>query len=187
MSEVMVAISLAMSLAFLLLLFLLLRLRRRPTEGDRPATDQGIEFTFPKHYRFFPQIRQALSAKDDEYLREVAPLHIAQQVLRERRLVAKDFLRGLREDFSSLERLARMVASLSPVLSREQEAERIFLGLQFRLLYTLVYLRLSTGKVPLRQFEHMTELIGRLALRMEQAMAEINALSEDRLSRGVSA
>ncbi len=121
------------------------------------------------------------------YLREVAPPHVAQQVLRERRLVARNFLRGLREDFSKLERLARMVASLSPALSRQQETERILLGLQFRLLYALVCLRLTAGRVPLPQIEHMTEVIGRLALRMEQAMDEISALSADRLSRGVSA
>ena len=80
-----------------------------------------------------------------------------------------------------------MVASLSPVLSRQQETERIILGLQFRLLYALVWFRLSTGTVPLQQIEHLTELIGRLALRMEQAMAQISALSADHLTRGVNA
>ena len=185
MNEQTLVITLGLSLAALLLW--LLRPRRHPAEAKATEMDRAIENAFPKHYRFFPQIRQALSANDDQYLRDVAPPYIARQVLRERRSVARNFLRGLREDFSSLERLARMVASLSPVLNRQQEMERIYLGLQFRLLYSLVLLRLSTGKVPLRQVEHMTGLIGRLALRMEQSMAEISSLSEDRLSRGVSA
>jgi hypothetical protein len=80
-----------------------------------------------------------------------------------------------------------MVASLSPVLSRQQELERVLLSLRFRLLYSLVQMRLFTGRVPIGQIERLTELIGRLALRMEQAMAEIGALSEDRLTRGLNA
>jgi hypothetical protein len=185
MSEVMIAVTLA--LAFAVLLVWLLRPGLRSAKAGRLRIDQAMESALPKHYQFFPQIRQALSAGDNEYLREVAPPHIAQQVLRERRAVARRFLGGLHEDFSSLERLARMVASLSPVVSREQETERLLLGFKFRLLYALVWLRLSTGRVPLQQIEHLTELVGRLALRMEQAMAEISALSADRLPRGLSA
>jgi hypothetical protein len=185
MMEQIVAVSLG--LAFALLLMWLLRPRQHAGDAVAPTIDRALETEFPKHYRYFPQIRQALSADDNHYLREVAPHDVAQQVVRERRAIARKFLRGLREDFSGLERLARMVASLSPVVSRRQESERILLGFQFRLLYTLVWLRLSTGTVPLQQVEQLTELIGRLALRMEQAMAQISALSADRLTRELSA
>ena len=180
----MIAITLA--LAFAVLLVWLLRPRHSAGAGRLPI-DRMMESALPKHYRFFPQIRQALSAGDDKYLREMAPPRIAQQVLRDRRVVARRFLRGLHEDFSGLERLARMVASLSPVVSREQETERLLLGLRFRLLYALLWLRLSAGRVPLQQIEHLTGLVGRLALRMEQAMAEISALSADHLPRGLNA
>jgi hypothetical protein len=185
MSEMIVVISLA--LAFTVLLVWLLRPRRHSAVAGRPGIDRALESTFPKHYRFFGQVRQALSAGDNEYLRGVAPPHVARQVLRERRGIAKHFLYGLHEDFSGLERLARMVASLSPVLSREQEMERLYLGLKFRMLYVMVWLHLSTGQVPLQQLEHLTELVGRLALRMEQAMAEISALSADHLPSSLKA
>jgi hypothetical protein len=185
MNEQVIVITLA--LAFAVLLLWLLRPRQRSAEAAVPTIDRALESALPKHYRFFPQIRQALSAGDNQYLLEVAPPRIAGQVLRERRAVARSFLRGLREDYSSLERLARMVASLSPVLSRQQELERLLLGLRFRLLCSLVQMRLFTGTVPIGQIERLTELIGRLALRMEQAMAEVGALSEDRLTRGLNA
>ena len=185
MNEQIIVITLA--LAFAVLLLWLLRPRQRSAEAAGPAIDRALESALPKHYRFFPQIRQALSAGDNQYLLEVAPPRVAGQVLRERRAVARSFLRGLREDYSSLERLARIVASLSPVLSRQQELERVLLGLRFRLLYALVQMRLFTGRVPIGQIERLTELIGRLALRMEQAMAEVGALSEDRLTRGLNA
>jgi len=185
MTEQMVVVSLALGLA-VILLWLMAPRKRSAEAGGGPDIDRAMESALPKHYQFFPQIRQALSAGDDQYLREVAPPDIAKKVLRERRAVARSFLRGLHEDFSKLERLARMVASLSPMVSREQETERLLLGLRFRLLYALVWLRLSTGRVPLPQFEQLTELIGRLALRMEHAMTEISALSAGRLTRGIN-
>ena len=102
-----------------------------------------------KHLRYFPQIRQALSAADSQYLMENAPPHVAKQALRERRAVARRFLKGLHEDFSNLARLGRIIAALSPEVSREQETERLILSLKFQILYTLVWLRLSTGNLPL--------------------------------------
>src|ERR1700688_5257026 len=111
MNEQMIVATLVLALAVLLLW--LLRPRQRSMHAASPTIDRAIESAIPKHYRFFPQIRQALSAGDHQYLLEVAPAHITRKVLRERRAVARGFLRGLRDDFISLERLARMVASLS--------------------------------------------------------------------------
>jgi len=183
MNEEVIAISLA--LAFVALLLWILRPLKLSAEKSSPNIDQAME-SVPRHYRYFPQIRQALSAGDHQYLRERAPASIAKQAILERRAVARRFLHGLHEDYSSLERLARMVASLSPVLSRQQEMERLLLGFKFRLLYGLVWLRLSTGAVPLQQIEHLTDLIGGFALRMEQSMTQISALSADQQLLGGS-
>jgi hypothetical protein len=140
-----------------------------------------------KHYAYFPQIRQALSAADSNYLRETAPSHVAKQALRERRAVARRFLKGLHEDFSNLARLGRIIAALSPEVSREQETKRLFLSVKFQILYSLVLLRLSTGNLPLEQLERLTGLVERLATRMDGAMAEISALSAGQLPRGLGA
>jgi hypothetical protein len=130
-----------------------------------------------KHYRYFPQIRQALSAEDADYLSQNAPPKVAQQALRERRKVARNFVDGLHEDFSNLERLGRIVAALSPEVSRHQEAERLLIALKFRMVYSLVRLRLAAGTLPIAQLQHLTGLVGRLAARMDESMAEISALS----------
>jgi hypothetical protein len=50
-----------------------------------------------------------------------------------------------------------------------------------------VWLRLSTGNLPLEQLEHLTGLVGRLAKRMDEAMAEISALSAGQVPGGFSA
>jgi len=166
---------------FCLLLALLLKLTRpAASPASLPAATESL---LPHHYRYFPQIRQALSAADERYLREKLGPAGARAALRERRNVAKGYLAGLQEDFADLERLGRMVAALSPVLSRKQETERLLLGLKFRVLYAWARLRLSSGPVPLEQIEHLTGLIGTLSRRMEEAMSAIAAASAPGLSR----
>src|ERR1700684_1851396 len=61
----------------------------RPNLADKPPT--------AKPFAYFPQIRQALSAADSQYLRNNAPPDVAKQALRERRAVARRFLQGLHE------------------------------------------------------------------------------------------
>lgn len=185
MSELMIAIPLALAL-FSVLLWLLRSRRRWPGARHSPF-DMKMESILPRHHCYFPQVRQALSAFDEQYLRERASPKVARDALRERRAVARKFLAGLHEDFSNLERLARMIAVLSPVISREEETERLILGMKFRLLYACVWLRLSTGRAPLGQIEHLTGLVERLATRMEEAMTAIGALSAPGLNTGLNA
>jgi len=165
----------------------LLRPRRGAPKVGQPQTDPTMETFFPRHYRYFPQVLQALSTLDREYLDRVAPRNVAQTAQRERRAVARHFLAGLREDFSNLQRLGRMIAALSPEISSQQETERLILGLKFRLLYAWVWLRLSTGRAPLRHFEQLAGFVGRLATRMEQAMAAVGALSAPGLNSSLNA
>jgi hypothetical protein len=185
MIEVTIA-TIFLAIASFAVLLWLLRPRCRGQNAGQSSTGLKIESFLPQHYRYFPQVRQALSASDGEYLHRMAPRDVAQTVRRERRAVARQFLAGLHEDFSCLERLARMVAALSPVISSEQETERLILGLKFRLLYAWVLLRLSTGRAPLEQIEQLTGLVGRLATRMDQAMAAVSALSAPGLNSSLN-
>jgi hypothetical protein len=179
---------LAIVIAFIAVVLWLLRSgRRERLPGPSPTEVLEMESVLPRHYRYFPQVRQALSLSDGEYLDRVAPRDVAQTAHRERRAVARQFLAGLREDFLNLERLGRMIAALSPAISSEQETERLILGLKFRLLYGRVWLRLSTGREPLEQLEQLTGLVGRLATRMEKAMTAVGALSAPGLNSTLSA
>jgi hypothetical protein len=175
------------AIAFFMAALWLLRPWHRAPKADLTSFGLSTQSFLPRHYRYFPQVRQALSASDGQYLDRMAPRDVAQKARRERRAVARHFLSGLREDFSNLERLARMVAALSPVISSKQETERLILGLKFRLLYAWVWLRLSTGLEPLQQLEQLTGLVGRLATRMEQAMAAVSALSAPGLNSSPNA
>jgi hypothetical protein len=188
MSELsIVIIVLAVMLSGILLRLLMPGKKSSHTAASTFRPNLADKLPTAKHFAYFPQIRQALSAADSQYLRNNAPPDVAKQALRERRAVARRFLQGLHEDFSNLARLGRIIAALSPEVSREQEMQRLFLSLKFQLLYSLVWIRLSTGTLPLDQLENLTGLVGRLASRMDEAMAQISALSAGPATRGLGA
>jgi hypothetical protein len=187
MNEISTIILLALALSGVILWLLIPRHKLSNTAPFSSPPRGNEPLPTAKHYRYLPQIRQALSAVDRQFLLETAPSHVAKQALHERRSVARRFLKGLHEDFSNLARLGRIIAALSPEVSSEQETERLFLSLKFQMLYALVWLRLSTGNLPIQQLEHLTGLVGRLATRMDEAMAEISTLSAGSIPRGSSA
>ena len=186
MTDVFIVVPLAIVLCGILLW--VLRPQRGASRNFRPSSEWlRSNANLPaRHYQYFPQIRRALSSEDTGYLLEVAPLQVAKRALRERRVVARHFLQGLHEDFSNLARLGRVIASLSPVVSREQEMERLVLILKFQSLYALVWLQIASGILPLQRLEGLTRLVGRLATRMEEAVAQINAISARQLSGNLS-
>ncbi len=185
----MIGLTIFVGLAVLLLLALFYLLRERPEARPAPkaVAKLAIEELFPLHLRNFAQVRQALSPADQQYLKERASRRIQRQARTERLNVARQFLDRLREDFSRLERLGRTVAALSPAVSRSWEAERLWLGLRFRILYRITWLRLATGGVSLPQLTRLTELVGNLAGQTEASMAALEEVSMARLRSGLSA
>jgi hypothetical protein len=187
MNELSMVILLAMVLSGVLLWLLIPKHKSSKTDAASFHSNLNEALPSARHYAYFRQIRQALSAADAKYILENAPPQVAKQALRDRRAVARRFLKGLHEDFSNLARLGRIIAALSPEVSHKQETERLILGLKFQILYALVWLRLSTGNLPLQQLEDLTGLVGRLAMRLDTAMTEISALSAGQLPGRIGA
>jgi hypothetical protein len=187
MNELSMVILLAMVLSGVLLWLLIPKHKSSKTDAESFHSNLNEALPSARHYAYFRQIRQALSAADAKYILENAPPQVAKQALRDRRAVARRFLKGLHEDFSNLARLGRIIAALSPEVSHKQETERLILGLKFQILYALVWLRLSTGNLPLQQLEDLTGLVGRLAMRLDTAMTEISALSAGQLPGRIGA
>ena len=171
MNDLTIVILLVIALSGLLLWLLIPRHKSSRTAPRPFLPNANDALPTAKHYAYFPADSPGPFGGDSRYLLETAPPHVAKQALRERRAVARGFLKGLHEDFSNLARLGRIIAALSPEVSREQETERLILSLKFQVLYSVVWLRLSTGNLPLEQLEHLTGLVGRLATRMDAAMA----------------
>jgi hypothetical protein len=187
MNDLSIIILLAIVLCGIVLWLLIPRHKSSKTDASSLHPNLMQALPTARHYPYFRQIRQALSVADSNYLRETAPPQVAKQALRERRAVARRFLEGLHEDFSNLTRLGRIIAALSPEVSRKQETERLMLAVKFQILYALVWLRLSSGNLPLEQLEHLTGLVGRLATRLDAAMTEVSALSAGQLPGRIGA
>ncbi len=95
----------------------------------------------------------------------------------ERHHVTREYLAGLREDFVHVERLSRTLAALSPKVSRSLEWERVWLGLQFRSLYGLAWLRLQTGLNCRESLERLTNVVAYLASRADAVAAGLEQIS----------
>lgn len=175
------------AVALLLALFWLLRQPASKSVQKELRGKVEIEELLPLHCRHFPQMQQALSIRDEEFLRGRVSLRELKKWRAERRDVLRRFLLGLGEDFARLDRLARTVAALSPQVSRAHETERMWLGFRFRVLYGLVNLRLRAGWSSLPQLGRLTEMVGSFAAQVEAAMAALEKTSASKLRADFSA
>jgi hypothetical protein len=141
---------------------------RRLGRGDSP-----LETGSHPHVMYLPQIAQALSRMDYEYLSERVSGKVQRRVRRERLRVALLFLAALREDFQSLLRLARVISVLSPEVVATHEFERLRLTTEFAWRYELTRLKLFLGLAPMPQLGALSELVSGLSVRIESAMNEL--------------
>src|SRR5271168_1160065 len=138
----------------------------RPVPGGQHA--DAAEF-FPIHCRFFPQVQHAFSPEDSEYMASHASPAVRKRWERSRKKAGRMYLAGLREDFSRLNRLSRLLSLYSPRVRARQEAELLWLNLRFQLLYGLVSFRILMGRSAADDLKQIATLIGGLGSRLEHA------------------
>jgi hypothetical protein len=155
-----------------LLLWLVLSRHPQRLKGSE-APHLPLEDLAPRHALYISHIRNALSASDLDYLKSRVTAKTLRRVRKERRQVARQFLAGLGDDYHQLDRMARVVAALSPKVDYKQELWRIWLGLRFRALYELVWVRLYVGPAPVAAFAGLAGLVGSLSARIEAAMTAL--------------
>ncbi len=173
--------SLAILLTLLWLLF------GSPTNQTGSSLDAlEIEKILPVNCRHFPQINQLLSQEDTEFMRKRAPHHLVGKWRAERRGILKQYLDGLRQDFTRLERLARLIAALSPEIRKRQEWEWFWLALQFHLSYRMVALKLALGSFSPEGLAGLTEMIAGLTSELENRMALIAEHSPSRMRADIA-
>lgn len=146
--------------------------------GNRPDEDLAqkaldLHDLLPVHCGHFPQIQLVLETDDHLFLQGRVPAKLARQWRTERREVVKLYLQGLRQDFRGLERLARLLAALSPEVKRKQEWEWIWLGGQFRLLYGFTQLQFAVHSLPPGNLLHLTETLTSLRMMLESTLNEM--------------
>ena len=148
-------------------------LAQRSKSAATPPRDLAAIFveTLPARYpRYFPVIRQALSRSDAKFLAARVAPEQRRRARAARRAAALAFLSGLREDYVKLSELARALVKCAPENARSYEVERLRLEMRFNLLYGLVWLKLRTGLVPIKELGALSDRIGGLAARLELAV-----------------
>jgi hypothetical protein len=132
-----------------------------------------LEESRRSHVTYLPQIRQALSEADAEYLATAVCKELRHCVARERRRVALAYLSELQEDFRRLVRLAKVIAVLSPEVVAVRELERLRLTLEFNWRFEWIRLTLLAGWAPMAQLGALRDLLSGLSVRLEAAMKEL--------------
>ncbi|HME13543.1 MAG TPA: hypothetical protein VKF79_11805 [Candidatus Acidoferrum sp.] len=160
----------AVLLSVMLLAALLWALRQ--AAGGRPSA-AILEDPQQSNVEYFSQIHQALGAQDREFLLTKGGARLARIVDHERRGVALDFLRALRQEFAHGMRQARVIASLSPEVDTMQEFERLWLTTVFHVRLQALRAQLLLGRRPVSEMIMVSNVVSRLNVRMETAMKEL--------------
>lgn len=155
------------------LLLLLTWAIRSPGSSSRTSDLDVSDELGRRHVTFFPQMRQATAQEDFTFLASHGPRRLLQRVRKERRSIALNYLRCLKQDFSKLWRLSRVLARLSPQVVAGQEFERFRLGVSFVIRYEMVRFGLAFGFSPFADLHSLSEMVGKLAIRLETAMNEL--------------
>jgi hypothetical protein len=151
---------------------------------DKPRAEieaLDIEKLQPLHCRHFPQISQLLRPDDLIFIGRRAPASMARAWSRERRRILRQYLNGLAEDYIRVGRLARLIASLSPELSRKQEWEWFWMGLQFQAVLQLLRLNVTLGSLSLAQLTRWTDFVSSQAADLEIRMSQLAGILPSRL------
>jgi hypothetical protein len=175
------------ALVVLGLLYWLTKRAKTASGSEHLLKNSNAGNLLPKHYRFFPQVSRALSLEDNEYLsRRTSP--IARKAARRvRRQIGLEFLRGLREDYSRLDQLARALTALAPAANPQRESERFWLAIQFKFSWYVIWASLWSGMAPIPQMQRLTTLVGAVTARLETALGAWQEISLSAPSAGLSA
>ena len=158
------------ALLLILLAWVLLDPRKQTKRQDELGFTEKLD---RYHVIYLPQVRQAMAAEDFDFLTSRSSPGLVRKVRRERRRVALAYLSCMREDFVKLWRLARVIASMSPKVGMAQEIARLRLGVVFALRYEMVRVKFLIGFSPLPELGSLSEVVSRLAIRLETAMQDL--------------
>jgi hypothetical protein len=145
-------------------------LRAESDLGPDPSTK--IETLVARHCTHFAQMRQALATEDFDFIRRRLPKKDASRLRRERQRALQKYLDAIGEDFARLDRMARILASLSPKVERREELERLKLELRFRILFRVARIRVLLGVgVGVPTLGHLADVVAGLSRQVETLSA----------------
>lgn len=158
----------AAALVLLAFLWAISRTDRKDAEGSIARIGECEK----RSIVYWPQIQQALSGQDLEYVKRRAPRCLP-QLSRERRGVTFEYLRGLKGDFEQMLHLATAIAVLSPEVKAVHEWERLRLTAQFRTRYRIVQLCVLLRVGSMDGMHQLNDTVSRLMVKLDDALSEL--------------
>jgi len=170
----MISIAAIVCLSLILLAGLSAALLIRPLSAEAGLRDMKanqLESLGVGHFVNCKQVSRALADDDFALIQSRLPRQSSARMRTERRALVRNYVVQLGRDFARIDRLSRIVASLSPQVDRNQELERLRLEFQFRFLYRLVLIRLALGgSLSTEALVQLANIVGAFARRVEGAM-----------------
>ncbi|SRR5712692_2938387 len=162
-------------LAFILLASVLLFLRQQRSQERRLAAERNLprEQRVPRHYRSFTEVENKLwmaTAKHDQTRTwENVKLVLQPHELR----VVQDYLCGLREDFERGNRIFGAVIIHSPKMNlfARLEWNRLKIELSYCRWSVVMWFRLRTGAIYVRELRRLTEVVATLAYHVRTMLS----------------
>ncbi len=168
--------SLTIILFILLAVLLIAALLWAARPMKRPALSPDAVLTAlseEHHYSRLPKILQVLQPEDTEFLDPRGCTPLRNQIRSERKRIALLYLDELQREYEMLLEASRMVASMAPELITLDESERFKLNLRFAVGCRHLRWKLRLGLQPQGSFGFLSEMSGRIALRLEVATNHI--------------
>lgn len=158
----------------LLLLAAAIKFLLPPRPGALPGPEDPAGY-FPVHCRYFPQMRHVFSPEDGLFLSGCASPALLRRWKAERKRAALTYLRSLRQDFTGLHKLARLLARHSRQLDARQQAQVAWFNLRFQIMYRLAVAQILLGLPAAGELYSMTRLLGSLSGRLSRTSLAWNA------------
>ena len=114
-----------------------------------------------------------MATEDLAYVASHGSPELSSRVRKERRKIALLYMSCLRSDFLKLWRLGRVIATMSPQVGLGQEFARARLALTFSLRYEMIRIKFLLGFAPVPEIGSLSEIVSRLAIRLEAAMQDL--------------
>jgi len=162
----MVSIVVVILLAISLIVFL----RQQKDIARRIASQRDVprENLVPRHYKSFTEVEKTLWAAVQKQKRSTAWEDVRFKRSEPEFQIVRDYLRGVREDFSRGHRIFGQVIIHSPEMNlfAQLEWQRVKSEVAYYRWCASAWLRLQTGGISIDDLRQLTEIVATLAYRV---------------------
>lgn len=150
-------------------------LRQQKTLDRRTALQRDLprEQLVPRHYKTFTEVENRLWAAVQNQTRPGTWENARFRLKEPEFHIVREYVNGLREDFQRGHRIFGCVILHSPEMKlfAQMEWERLKIELAYYRCCALLWLRLRTSGISIKELRQLTEIVGTLAYRVRNMLS----------------